>query len=147
MLCYFRSIEHILCIYYGHKFDWSQTKFLGQTKTKHAREFKEAWHSIDKQTFNRHIDIPTIYLQLKRSFKSHSSLLTFNPSTTSLPTSKHDNHTQQRSIASNHTQSAENTRPIRRYHRLRQRQQQREDSNIPKHSDEDSKHRVESSKH
>ena len=29
---------------------------------KQAREFKEAWHSLNKQTFNRHIDIPTIYL-------------------------------------------------------------------------------------
>ena len=48
----------------GHKFDWSQTKYLGQAATKHAREFKEAWHSLDKQTVNRHIDIPLIYLQL-----------------------------------------------------------------------------------
>jgi hypothetical protein len=35
----------------GHKFDWSQTRCLGQATTKHAREFKEAWHSLDKQTF------------------------------------------------------------------------------------------------
>ena len=57
----------------GHKFDWSQTICLGQATTKHAREFKEAWHSLDKQTFNRHIDIPTIYFQLKRSHKSPNS--------------------------------------------------------------------------
>ena len=31
----------------GHKFsDWSQTRCAGQTTTKHAREIKEAWHSI-----------------------------------------------------------------------------------------------------
>ena len=40
------------------------SKCLGQATTKHAREFKEAWHSLDKQTFNRHIDIPLIYVQL-----------------------------------------------------------------------------------
>ena len=49
----------------GHKFDWSQTKCLGQATTKHARKFKEAWNSLDKQ-----IDIPLIYLQLKRSCRS-----------------------------------------------------------------------------
>ena len=54
----------------GHKFEWSQTRCLGQATTKHARECKEAWHSIDKLTFNRRIDIPVIYLQLKRSHKS-----------------------------------------------------------------------------
>jgi hypothetical protein len=71
----------------GHKFDWSQTRCPGQAMTKHAREFKEAWHSLDKQTFNRHIDTPTIYLQLKRSHKSpNSSSLTFNPPSTSFPT-------------------------------------------------------------
>ncbi len=64
----------------GHKFDWSQTRCLGQATTKHAREFKEAWHSMHKLTFNRHIDIHTIYLQLKHSRKSStSSSLTFNP--------------------------------------------------------------------
>ena len=30
-----------------------------------AREFKEAWHSTDDDTINRHIDIPTVHLQLK----------------------------------------------------------------------------------
>jgi hypothetical protein len=42
----------------GHNFDWSQTRCLGQATTKYAREFKEAWHSIDELTFNRRIDIP-----------------------------------------------------------------------------------------
>ena len=45
----------------GHKSNWSHTRSLGQANTKHARELKEAWHSLDKQTFNRHIDIPLIY--------------------------------------------------------------------------------------
>ena len=43
---------------YEHSFNWSQTKILGQATTRHAREFKEAWHSMDRSTINRHIDIP-----------------------------------------------------------------------------------------
>ena len=35
-----------------------------------ARQFKEAWRSSNKQTFNRHFDILLIYLQLKRSCRS-----------------------------------------------------------------------------
>ncbi len=70
--------------------------------TKHAREFKEAWHSMHKLTFNRHIDIPTIYLQLKHSRKSStSSSLTFNPLTTSLPTTTDDDNNHLRTIATN----------------------------------------------
>ena len=77
----------------SHKFDWSEKRCLGQATTKHAREFKEAWHSLDKQTYNRHIDMPTIYLQLKRSHKSpNSSSLTFNTPSTSFPTPAHDNN-------------------------------------------------------
>ena len=41
--------------------------------TKQAREFKEAWHSMDKSTINRHIDIPTIYHQLKHQEQGHPS--------------------------------------------------------------------------
>ena len=29
----------------GHTFNWTKTQLLDQAKTKHAREFKEAWHS------------------------------------------------------------------------------------------------------
>ena len=46
------------------------TRCLGQPKRNHACEFKDAWHSLDKQTFNCHIDIPLIYLQIKRSRRS-----------------------------------------------------------------------------
>ena len=38
-----------------HKFDWTQTKLLGQAATKHAHEFKEAWYSINKLSFNRYM--------------------------------------------------------------------------------------------
>jgi hypothetical protein len=48
-------------------FNWTHTELLGQAQTKHAREFKEAWHSMDNNTINRHVDIPMIYLQLKKT--------------------------------------------------------------------------------
>ena len=48
-----------------HTFNWTETQLLGPAQTKHAREFKEAWYSIDANTINKHIEIPTIYLQLK----------------------------------------------------------------------------------
>ena len=51
---------------YERSFNRSQTEILGQAAIRHAREFKEAWHSMDRSTFNRHIDIPTIYHQLKK---------------------------------------------------------------------------------
>ena len=28
-------------------FNWTETQLLGRSQTKHAREFKEAWYSID----------------------------------------------------------------------------------------------------
>ena len=116
----------------GHKFDWSQTRCLGQATTKYAREFKEAWHSMHKLTFNRHIDIPTIYLQLKHSRKSStSSSLTFNPPTTSLPTSTDDDNYHPRTIATNDNHLRKIFQPIRRSRRLQHRQQERENSNSP----------------
>ena len=47
-----------------HTLDWAKTQLLERAPTKYAREFKEAWHSTD-DTINRHIDIPTVYLQFK----------------------------------------------------------------------------------
>ena len=116
----------------GHKFDWSQTRCLGQATTKHAREFKEAWHSIDKLTFNRRIDIPVIYLQLKHSHKNPvSPSLTFNPPATSFSISTHDDCNHPHSMATNNNPSAEiRDQPIRRSQRLQEREQ-RENSNIP----------------
>ena len=48
-----------------HTFNWAKTQLLGQAQIKHAREFKEAWHSTDNDTNNRHIVNPTVYLQFK----------------------------------------------------------------------------------
>ena len=47
-----------------------KTQLLGRAQTKYAREFKEAWHSTDDDTIDRHIDIPTAYLQLKTERKN-----------------------------------------------------------------------------
>ena len=57
----------------GHTFNWTETQLLDQAKTKHGREFKEAWHSVDKNTINRHIDIPPVFLQLKNSSNLNNS--------------------------------------------------------------------------
>ena len=74
-------------------------------------------------------NVPTIYLQLKRSHKSpNSSSLTFNPPSTSFPTPSHDNNNHPHSIVTNGNQHTEIHQPIRRSHRLQQRQQQRENS-------------------
>ena len=48
-----------------HTFNWAKTHLLGRAQTKYAREFKEVWDSTDDGTINRHIDIRTVYLQLK----------------------------------------------------------------------------------
>ena len=52
----------------GHSFHISNTKISGHAKSRHAREFLEAWHSIQPFTIIRHIDIPETYLQLKRHY-------------------------------------------------------------------------------
>ena len=71
---------------YEHSFNWSQTEILGQAATRHVREFKEAWHSMDRSTFNRHIDIPTIYHQLKQTQKPRLSSLSSTTTTLTLQT-------------------------------------------------------------
>ena len=50
---------------YGHSFDWDNTRILGQATLKHAREIIEAWHSMNTPSFNRHIELPTAYHNLK----------------------------------------------------------------------------------
>ena len=68
-------------------------------QTKHAREFKEAWYSIDGNTINRQVEIPTIYLQLKttRKFPTNNDTMTNTnfqitlPSTSATQQSKHSN--------------------------------------------------------
>ena len=57
----------------GHKFNWDDAKLLGQSKTRHARKFKEVWYSVDYKTINRSIDTSTAYLQSKRTSKEQSS--------------------------------------------------------------------------
>ncbi len=57
-----------------HTFNWTETQLLGRAQTKHAREFKEAWYCTNSNTINRHIDIPTIYLQLKTLHRSSTNI-------------------------------------------------------------------------
>ena len=47
-----------------HRFDWTKTTILNHADTRHARKFKEAWHSLENLAINRHIDIPAAYQQL-----------------------------------------------------------------------------------
>ena len=101
-------------------------KRLGQANTKHAREFKEAWHSLDKQTFNCHIGIPLIHLQLKssrRSLISSPFITPMEPSTT-LPTPNENNKSKTHSMATN-DHPVENPQPIRRSRRHRSTPQQK----------------------
>ena len=83
-----------------HTFNWTETELLGRAQTKHAREFKEAWYSIDGNTINRHVEIPTVYLQLKTTRKcptNNNDTMTNNnfqitlPSTSATQQSKHSN--------------------------------------------------------
>ena len=61
-----RITEHKNATYDNcHTFNWKETHLLRRAQTKHAREFIQAWYSTDNNSINRHIDIPTVYLQLK----------------------------------------------------------------------------------
>ena len=85
-----------------HTFNWTETELLGRAQTKHARAFKEAWYSIDGNTINRHVEIPTVYLQLKTTRKcptnnndtmtnSNTNFQITLPSTSATQQSKHSN--------------------------------------------------------
>ena len=52
-----------------HRFDWTKTTILDHAKTRQAREFKEAWHSLHNPATNRHIGIPPTYQKLKEHHK------------------------------------------------------------------------------
>ena len=80
------SFQASLADDYEHSFNWSQTEMLGQAATRHARKFKEAWHSMERSAFNRHIDIPTIYHQLKQIQKPRLSSLSSSTGTLTLQT-------------------------------------------------------------
>ena len=43
---------------------------------KEAREFIETWHSLDKSSFDRHIEIPSVNLQLKSKPNNQSKQTT-----------------------------------------------------------------------
>ena len=48
----------------GHTFNWMATKILAEAKSKHAREFLEAWFSTN-ESINKHVDLEPIYEPLR----------------------------------------------------------------------------------
>ena len=60
----------------GHKFDFENIKLLGKAQMKEARELIETWHSLDKSSFNHHIEIPSVYLQLESKPNNQSKQTT-----------------------------------------------------------------------
>jgi hypothetical protein len=72
-------------------------------QTKHAREFKEAWHIMDNNTINRHVDIPTIYLQLKKTPNASTNNNTNTNTHTNLFASMHFLSHPQTHIPCNHS--------------------------------------------
>ena len=115
-------------------FNWTETELLGRAQTKHAREFKEAWYSIDGNTINRHVEIPTVYLQLKTTRKcptnNNDTMTNTNfqitiPSTSATQQSKHSNDAIPSSgihysSTSNEIRST-TEQPIRRSQRIQER--------------------------
>ena len=89
---------------------------------KTLREFKEACHSLDKQTFNGHVDIPPIYLQLKRIRRSliSSHFITPIKTSTTMATPIGNADSKTHSIAINVYQ-LENCQPTRCSCRLKHR--------------------------
>jgi hypothetical protein len=75
---------------------------LGRAQRKHAREFKEAWYSIDGNTINRQVEIPTIYLQLKTTRKCPTNN---NDTMTTSPQNNNSNIPMTPSLATEFTQS------------------------------------------
>ncbi len=128
-----------------HTFNWTETQLLGRAQTKHAREFKEAWYSTDSNTINRHIDIPTIYLQLKTLYRSSTNIDVNMTNTNnvdvpialmSTSTTQHSNHSNNntpnnkvQSTITTHPSTTNNIRstskePIRRSQRIRSQQRE-----------------------
>ena len=102
-----------------HTFNRTETQLLGRAQTKHARKFKEAWYSTDSNTINRHIDIPTIYLQLKALHRSSTNIDVNMTNTNnvdvpivlmSTSTTQHSNHSNN-NTPNNKVQSTITTHP------------------------------------
>ena len=118
----------------GHTFNWTETKLLGRANTKHAREFKEAWYSTDRNTINRYVDIPTVYLQLKYSHSTNNSTTSSQPvqstSSVDINNSTHITQETESSMATHpHTTNevtASSNAPIRRSSRIQERNKQHE---------------------
>ena len=112
----------------GHTFNWSQTKLLDQATTKHAREFKEAWYSINENTINGHIEVPTVFLQL-RHFHNTIKHIRRPPAVSNLIPAIQDDPTMTTRPATTNQTPQSTKAPIRRSRRIHQRREQRDNSN------------------
>ena len=88
-------------------------------KIKHAREFKEAWYSVDKNAINPYIDIPPVFLQLKHF--SDVNNCNQRPPAVNDPATMTTTHP---ATTSQTPQSAK--KPIRRSRRIQKQKEQRE---------------------
>ena len=101
-----------------------------EAKTKHAREFKEAWYSIDNNTINRHIDIPPAFLQLKHSSDKHKYFRQPRAINESAPVIQDCPTMTTHPTTTNQTLQP-TKEPIRRSRRIQQQKQKREDLKFP----------------
>ena len=101
-----RSLPATHIINHDHRFDWTKTTILDHGTTREAREFKEAWHSIQIPSINRHIDIPHAYAHLPHKNGSQR-------------TNRNTEQNQPINAQENQPISNQPTQPIRRSLRLR----------------------------
>ena len=95
-----------------HRFDWTEIKILNHAKTREAREFKEAWHSLRNPAINRHIDIPIAYQPLQHHHNTTRGSQTAN---------EKPEQNQPINIIQNQAIEKPETQPIRRTLRLRKK--------------------------
>ena len=112
-----RSIPAKHVIENDHRFDWTNVKVLNHGKTREAREFKEAWHTLQNPTINRHIDIPAAYHPLQHHNTNRGSQTTNKKPKPNQPINTRQNHPI--SIVQNQRIKDQEIQPIRRSLRLR----------------------------
>ena len=112
-----RSIPAKHVIENDHRFDWTNAKVLNHGKTREAREFKEAWHTLQNPAINRHIDIPTAYHPLQHHNTNRGSQKTNKKPEPNQPIITQQNHPI--SIVQKQAIKDQEIQPIRRSLRLR----------------------------
>ena len=105
-----------------HRFDWIKIKILNHAKTREAREFKEAWHSLQNPAINRHIDIPIAYQPLQHHHNTTRGSQTAN---------EKPEQNQPINIIQNQPIDKPENQPIRRSLRLRKKTKIKSHQTIP----------------